>query len=152
MGERVGVPVGDPPSVAFLVSRLGFQVSADLAGALTPLGIEPRHFGLLRVLAASEGQTQRAIGQALGLHPNRVVSLVDELEQQDLVHRGRHPSDRRAHALSLTGKGRRVLNDAFQAAFSIEEELCADLQPAERDQLLDLLARLRPTGSGHPGP
>jgi DNA-binding MarR family transcriptional regulator len=51
----------------------------------------------------------------------------------------------------LTASGRRLLDQAFQLAIGIEQELCADLQPAERDQLLRLLARLRTGDPEHPG-
>ena len=149
------VPTAAPPSVAFLVSRLGFEVGEQLTEGLAPLGIEPRHFGLLRALAFSEGQSQRAIGQALGIHPNRMVALVDDLEGLGLVRRRPHPTDRRARALVLTPNGKRVLQKAFQVAFSIEDALCADLEAAERAELLALLGKLRsrdPSRMGvHPG-
>lgn len=140
-----------PPSVAFAVSRLGYEVSGQLAARLKPLGIEPPHFGLLRALATSDGQTQRAIGDSLNLHPNRMVALVDELERKGLVQRRRHPTDRRAHAVVLTTSGRRLLGQALQLAIGIEQELCADLQAPERDHLLRLLARLRLGDSRLPG-
>ena len=47
--------------------------------------------------------------------------------------------------------GRRLLDEALQLAIGIEQELCADLQPTERDQLLRLLTRLRTGNSEHPG-
>ena len=144
-------PTKAPPSVAFLISRLGFDVGSQLTEGLAPLGIEPRHFGLLRTLAISDGQSQRAIGQVLNLHPNRMVALVDELERLRLVRRQRHPTDRRAHALVLTEKGRDLLQKAFQVAFGVENSLCADLEPAERMQLLGLLAKLRHGDPSRPG-
>jgi DNA-binding MarR family transcriptional regulator len=147
-----GVP---PPSVAFLVSRLGFEVGSQLAEGLAPLGIEPRHFGLLRTLAINEGQSQRAIGEALNIHPNRMVALVDDLERLRLVQRRPHPTDRRAYALVLTPKGRRTLQKAFEIAIDIENTLSADLTAAERAELLALLGKLRPLYAGpsgaHPG-
>ena len=149
--DRTVGPVAAPPSVAFLVSKLGFEVGNRLAEGLAPLGIEPRHFGLLRTLAASEGQSQRAIGQALDIHPNRMVALVDDLERLRLVQRRPHPTDRRAYALVLTTKGRRVLEKAFEVAFTIENALCVDLEPSQRDQLLALLGKLRPLYPGRPG-
>lgn len=144
-------PASAPPSVAFAVSRLGYEVGDRLADALKPLGIEPRDFGLLRALAMSDGQSQRAIGNSLNLHPNRMVALVDELERKRLVRRRPHPTDRRAHAVVLTPSGRRLLDQAIQLAIGIEQELCADLQPAERDDLLRLLARLRTRDPEHLG-
>jgi DNA-binding MarR family transcriptional regulator len=146
-----GPPAAAPPSVAFLVSRLGLEVGTRLAKDLSPLGIEPRHFGLLRTLAMSEGQSQRAIGQALDIHPNRMVALVDDLERLRVVQRRPHPTDRRAYALVLTDKGKRVLQKAFEVAFKIENDLCADLEPAQRAELLSLLGKLRHFYGGPPG-
>jgi DNA-binding MarR family transcriptional regulator len=140
-----------PPSVAFAVSRLGYEVGTRLTEALKPLGIEPRHFGLLRALAMSDGQSQRAIGNSLNLHPNQRVALVDELERKRLVRRRPHPTDRRARSVVLTASGRRLLDQAIGLAVGIEQELCADLQPGERDQLLRLLTRLRTSDPDHPG-
>jgi DNA-binding MarR family transcriptional regulator len=144
-------PSAAPPSVAFAVSRLGFAVGSRLASDLRPLGVEPRDFGLLRAVAATQGQTQRALSKTLELSPNRMVALVDQLERKRLLRRRPHPTDRRAHALLLTPRGEQVLAKAFQIALTIESELCADLQPAERDQLLKLLFRLHPLHAGPPG-
>jgi DNA-binding MarR family transcriptional regulator len=140
-----------PPSVAFTVSRIGFAVSARLAAELKPLHIEPRQFGLLRALAMSDGQSQRAIGDSLNLHPNRMVSMVDELERRRLVRRRPHPVDRRARVVTLTPSGQRLLEKAFHVAFGIEDELCGDLKTDERRQLMELLARLRVSDPERPG-
>jgi DNA-binding MarR family transcriptional regulator len=140
-----------PASVAFALSRLGFEVGRDLADGLAPLGIEPRQFGLLRALAGSEGESQRSIGQALGIPPNGMVTLVDDLEERGLVERRPHPADRRAHALFLTTEGEHRLHDAFEVAFSIEAALCQDLSQTERKQLLALLGKLRSRDPQRPG-
>jgi DNA-binding MarR family transcriptional regulator len=140
-----------PPSVAFLVSRLGYEVSGQLSAGLAPLGIEPRDFGLLRAIAQTEGESQRAIGQALNIPPSRMVTLIDDLERRRLVRRRPHPNDRRAHALYLTQAGKRLLGKALEVAIGVEAALCADLAPAERDQLLGLLARLAHSGAAPPG-
>jgi DNA-binding MarR family transcriptional regulator len=142
---------GSAQSVAFSVSRLGASVGSELSRSLEPLGIEPRHFGLLRALSHSEGETQRAVGTRLGLHPNRMVALVDELEKRKLVRRRPHPSDRRAHTVVLTAAGEKLLQEAFMFALGIERTLCADLSEDERSQLLDLLSRLRVLDGTPPG-
>jgi DNA-binding MarR family transcriptional regulator len=131
-----------PPSVAFTVSRLGLTVSQAFAAGLQPLGIEPQHFGLLRILLFAEGESQRAIGSSLGIPPNRMVALVDDLEARGAVKRTKHPTDRRAHALSLTPKGKKLFETAFEVAMSVEGRLCENLSEDDREQLLDLLGRL----------
>ncbi|HEV3266275.1 MAG TPA: MarR family winged helix-turn-helix transcriptional regulator [Acidimicrobiales bacterium] len=148
-------PSEAPPSVAFSVSRLGFEVSRALADGLKPLGIDPQHFGLLRALLFSEGESQRAIGDSLGIPPNRMVALVDDLEGLGAVKRAKHPTDRRAYALFLTPKGKKLFEGAFEVALSLEERLCENISKSDREQLLDLLGQLNSLtdvpGGVHPG-
>jgi DNA-binding MarR family transcriptional regulator len=148
-----------PPSVAFLLSQLGYEVSREMGRALDKTGLELRQFGLLRLLADSDGSSQRALGQTLRIPPNRMVALVDDLERKGLIERRTHPDDRRAYAVSLTEAGSAALARGFQAAFAVEAETCSPLDAAERTQLLALLrklaeARIERGGSGpgvHPG-
>jgi DNA-binding MarR family transcriptional regulator len=141
-----------PPSVAFVVSRLGYSIGQALADGLRPAGIEPPHLGLLRILQSTEGESQRSIGDRLNIAPNRMVMLVDQLEALGAVERRRHPSDRRAWTLRLTPEGLELLEQAMRVALGVEEALCRDLDPAERGQLLELLGRLHePTGDVPPG-
>jgi DNA-binding MarR family transcriptional regulator len=144
-----------PPSVAFLLSSLGHQVQRDFAARLRPLGLEPRQFGLLRLIARAGAGTQRSLGVMLGIAPNSMVALVDDLERRGLVERRAHPTDRRAHALGLTGEGARTLDDAIGTAVGVETDLCGVLTGEERDRLLELLGKLAahadvPAGV-HPG-
>lgn len=132
-----------PPSVAFLLSRLGYEVSRDMGRALhDAVDLELRQFGLLRLLADAGGRSQRALGETLRIPPNRMVALVDDLEGKGLVERRIHPDDRRAYAVSLTEAGSATLARAYQAAFAVEADTCGPLEPAERTRLLDLLGKL----------
>ena len=144
-----------PPSVAFVVSRLGFSVGKALAEGLKPLRIDPQHFGLLRALLFTEGQSQREIGVSLGIRPNLMVSLVDDLEARGAVKRARHPTDRRAHTVTLTPKGKKLFEDALEVAIAVEGRLCEKLSGADKKRLLALLGQLNsltdmPEGI-HPG-
>lgn len=128
--------------VAFLVSQLGSHAAARFAERLRPLGLHPRHFGLLSHLAATDGQTQQRLATAMAIHRNVMVGLVDDLEDRRLVQRRRHPGDRRAHAVHLTATARDLLIQAQQAADEYEAELLAGLEEPDRRQLVSLLQRL----------
>ena len=136
-------PDRPPRSAGFLISQLGFLSSQRFARALKPLGIGPRDFLLLRYVAASEGLSQHALGERLGVPPSRMVALVDHLEEEGLVERRLDREDRRIRALHLTRKGRRVLERAGKIAVDYELELCSPLTKAEREQLIDLLQKLQ---------
>lgn len=107
-----------------------------------PLGLHPRHFGMLSQIAANEGRSQQALGSALGIHRSALVALVDDLEQRGLAERRRDPGDRRANALHLTAAGRRMLAKLERAAEEDEAELLAALDAPERAQLISLLQRV----------
>ena len=141
---------------AYLLVQLGFHVAAGFRERLAPLGLEPRHFGMLTRLAANEGRSQQAIGELMGLNPTRMVFLVDELEERGLLDRRRNPSDRRSHALYLTEAGRAKLREAQRAGAGHERQIGGSLTEEERRQLAALLRRLADeqgiSGDSLPGP
>ena len=145
---RVEPPVPDEPprSVGFLLSQLGFVGSKGFSAALEPVGIDPREFLLLRFVATSEGQSQQALAERLMIPPSRMVALVDHLEESGLIERRPDPDDRRVRGLHVTRKGRNTLERAFRVALDFEQQLCAGLDPEEREQLIDLLQKLQ---TGH---
>jgi DNA-binding MarR family transcriptional regulator len=130
------------PGVAFLLSQLGFHSTRLWKDRLAPLGIDPRHVVLLRHVAAAEGQSQQALGRVMQIRPSHMVALVDELERRGLLQRRPSPTDRRAHALVLTGEGQLLLDRLMRISADHEAQLCAGLTQAERRRLIDLLSQV----------
>jgi DNA-binding MarR family transcriptional regulator len=141
-----GIDVAGPErpfqSVGFTISTTGYALARRFHELLAPLGLEPREFALLRSLAGSEGVTQQAIAERMGVAPSRMVAFVDSLEERGLLERRQNPDDRRARALYLTPSGRELLGRAFAVAVDHEQRLTSDLSGEERQQLLDLLSRV----------
>lgn len=129
-------------SVGFTISTAGYAIARRFKAILAPLDLEPREFALLRAVAASEGQSQHSVAARLQIPPSRMVAFVDALEQRRLLERRQNPSDRRSHALYLTAAGHELLARAFALAVEHERDLCAELSPQEREQLLELLQRV----------
>jgi DNA-binding MarR family transcriptional regulator len=111
------------------------------ATALESVDMTPALFGVLNFLGARKGAIQQEIGAAMGIDPSTMVSLVDDLERQGLAQRRPHPSDRRAREVSITSKGRRLLERCRKMALEAEDEVLRGLTSAERRQLLKLLRR-----------
>jgi len=129
-------------SAAFLLSKVGFDTSQRFRTMLEPLGLEPRQFALLRHVAEAEGQTQQALGDALGIPKSRMVALVDDLEGRGLVERRLRPDDRRARALHVTEEGAECLGEAMEIAARHDAQVRARLSSAEHRQLVLMLQRL----------
>jgi DNA-binding MarR family transcriptional regulator len=126
----------------FLISRMGMVAQKQFAERLESLGLTTRMWGVLNVLDAEGAMTQHALGKCVGIDPSSMVSTIDELEEKGLVERRRHPSDRRAHALHLTTKGRQTLTRGREQARRAQDDLLSPLDAEEREQLHALLLRL----------
>jgi DNA-binding MarR family transcriptional regulator len=133
------------PEVAEFAGQLFFRLwrasHTRTAAALESVGLTPALFGLLNFLAPSEGVIQQQIGSAMGIDPSTMVSLIDELERAGLATRRPHPTDRRAREVTITAKGRRVLERARLMATEVEDEVLQGLSDGERRQLVELLRR-----------
>jgi DNA-binding MarR family transcriptional regulator len=124
-----------------LFFRLWRASHTRVAEALESVGLTPPLFGVLNLLGAREGVIQQEIGSAMGIDPSTMVALIDELETAGLAKRRPHPADRRAREVTITAKGRRVLERARQLANQVEDDVLGGLTGAERRQLLTLLRR-----------
>jgi DNA-binding MarR family transcriptional regulator len=162
MAKRQRHGTGTPPassraatSPAFLLAQVGGHAAAKFAERLLVLGLTPPHAGILGAIDRSEGLSQQALCERLRVMPSRLVTLVDELEQRELVDRRDKPEDRRTYALHLTEKGRSTLKAIGLVAREHQQALCAALTEAEREQLAKLLRRIADqqglTPGVHPG-
>jgi len=140
---------------ALLLVQLGMEAARQFAERLAPLGVEPRHVGMLTRLAANEGKAQQVIGELIGLNPTQMVFLVDELESRGFVERRRNPADRRSYALYLTPAGRDMLSKVQEAGRVHQASFGASLSESEQEQLTELLRRIARaqgiTGQSLPG-
>jgi MarR family transcriptional regulator, lower aerobic nicotinate degradation pathway regulator len=133
-----------------LFFRLWRASHIRIARELESLGLTPARFGLLNLLASLDGANQQELGRAMGVDPSTMVSLVDELEAAGLARRQPHPADRRARAVVLTAKGRRVRERGRQLASQVEDEVLGGLTAAERRELLSLLRQANSTAPPQP--
>jgi DNA-binding MarR family transcriptional regulator len=136
---------GDAPfadSLAFLLSQVGARSAQLFAERLGPLGVSPRAFGVLSNVAAADTRTQQQLADALGMHRNNMVGLIDEMEAAGWVQRHRNPQDRRAFDVRLTPAGAALLARVRKMMPEMENALGGKLSPAERRTLADLLARV----------
>jgi DNA-binding MarR family transcriptional regulator len=129
-------------SPAFLLAQIGAHAAARFADRVQALGITPAHAGLLRVIAAADGASQQQVALTLGMFASRMVALVDELEEKELVERLPKPEDRRTYSLAVTAEGRRLLESVGRVAREHQDALLAALSKAERDTLAALLLRV----------
>lgn len=137
-------PPGPPEEVqiATLLARIGGTQANALATLLAPLGLRPKQFGVMNVVALADGPSQGEIGAAMGIDPSGLIATIDGLEGRGWLERRRDPADRRRNVVVLTEAGAAKLSEARAASFARAKELTAPLSAKERRALRDLLAKI----------
>ncbi|HKG37315.1 MAG TPA: MarR family transcriptional regulator [Solirubrobacterales bacterium] len=133
-----------------LFFRLWRASHTRVADALESIGLTPALFGVLNLLGARKGASQKELGSAMGIDPSTMVSLIDDLEREGLAKRRPHPTDRRAREVVITPKGRRLLERGRQLALEVEDEVLGGLSASERRELLKLLRRALDSAPAQP--
>jgi DNA-binding MarR family transcriptional regulator len=105
--------------------------------------LKPRQHYLLGLLHDHGATGQRELGEAMGVDPSVMVTLLNPLEAGGLVSRERDPADRRRHVVTLTAAGRRRFDNATRAQREAEDSLFAALDGDQRRQLEAVLFALR---------
>ena len=126
----------------FLLSKAGQLAHEEFGRAIELLGLKPRHYGVLAVLADEGPHAQRDLGEKLRVDRSTMVALVDGLEEMGLVERRRDREDRRRYELTLTEAGGRALSEAEAVVEGVQEAVLGPLDDAGRRALHDLLTAL----------
>jgi DNA-binding MarR family transcriptional regulator len=142
--ERWEPDVGDAMAAATSIMRAQQMVLAAVDGALRPFGLTfARYEGLVLLLFSRRGALPLGkMGQRLMIHPTSVTNIINRLEQQGLVRRLPHPTDRRTTLAELTDEGRRLAKRATKAVNAIEFGL-GGLEDQDLQQLMRIIRKLR---------
>jgi len=109
---------------------------------LEPQGLSPRAWGVLSTLTEFGPVSQIELATTMSIDRTAMVYLLDELEDRALVERVRSMQDRRAFLIHLTPRGRETQQRAAAALAGAADALLTPLNLAERQQLVDLLAKV----------
>ena len=96
-------------------------------------GVTGAQLSVLSVLAFGGPQTLSALAAAEQVKPPTMSQLVSELERLDLV--ARKPIDRRSQEISLTRKGRQLMEAGRRRRLARLTRAIADLPPEQIDKL-----------------
>jgi DNA-binding MarR family transcriptional regulator len=110
--------------------------------AMAPFEVSPAQLGVLLIVSANPGINQTRAGRALGIDRSTLVSIIDSLEERELLERTPSPTDRRSHALVLTARGKQFIERLTPTLDAHEGELSRTLSDEERRTLIDLLDRV----------
>jgi MarR family transcriptional regulator, lower aerobic nicotinate degradation pathway regulator len=143
-----------PPGIAqqwptLLMIKLGRITAHRFTEALEPFGIRPRHVAALIELRDRGELPQQSLCGQLHLDPTNLVAILNELEERGYATRRRDPEDRRRHLVEVSKKGLAVIEKVSAVMDGVENDLLDGLEPAEREQLEDLLTSIWERSGGY---
>ena len=107
-----------------------------------PLQLSTVEFTVLSLVANNADVTQKQLSQALAVSAPNITTLLDRLEQRQLLTRERSEADRRAQHIRLTRKGAALAHKAMRVSLTMELDVLRHLSDAERAILIELLQKV----------
>jgi MarR family transcriptional regulator, transcriptional regulator for hemolysin len=142
-------PLIDPAALQPNIGALLFEVSRlfrrrfDRRARQSGLPLTRHQARVLMSIARQEGLSQATIATRLDIEPIALVRMLDRLNEEGLVERRPHPTDRRIRTLWLTPGGWAVIERVLAINTTVREEACAGLSRAARDALMQALDHMR---------
>jgi MarR family transcriptional regulator, transcriptional regulator for hemolysin len=124
------------------VSRL-IKRRFDRQARQTGLPITRRQAAVVLYVARNEGVSQTEVATWLDLEPIALVRMLDKLNDEGLVERRAHPTDRRVRTLWLTPTARPVVTQILAINKAIREEAFAGMPTHARDTVIDILDAIK---------
>ena len=138
--------VGPATTMAAVTSIMRVQqiLQSAVDNALRPHNLTFARYEALVLLSFSKRGSlpMRVMGDRLQLHPTSVTNIVDRLEQDELVRRTPHPTDRRTTLVEITKEGTARRERATKAVTDIDFGLTG-LTQRQTEQLTELLTKVR---------
>jgi DNA-binding MarR family transcriptional regulator len=128
-------------SVGFLLQLAHRRIQRELNRELLPLQLEARHMAVL-ALIRDHSLTQRGLVDRLEIDKSSAVYIVDDLERLGLATREPDANDRRANAVQITRKGRKLFADSLEIAQRVQSRAVNSFTTTDIAALRALLKRL----------
>lgn len=103
--------------------------------------VKPGEFSVLWAIANNPGIRQSLLCQHLIIKRSHMTKLARSLEDRGLVSRRVPDDDRRGVELTLTERGKTMVEEAGKWFFAFEDSLGAELGEPDRSQFISLLLR-----------
>ncbi len=126
-------------NLLYWVTSMGAQFYTEV---VAPFGVSPSHIAVLQILAYEGSLRQARLSDRTRIDKATMVSILNELERQELIVRVGSPSDKRAFDVSITATGKERLRQIEEVSQVAEADFYGVLSSEEQQTLRSLLKRL----------
>ncbi|API58633.1 hypothetical protein BSL82_04330 [Tardibacter chloracetimidivorans] len=127
--------VGSRIGRAYLCVRRAFRAGT------AEIGLTPVEFTVLAHISGGDAQ-QSGISLALGISMQNLTTILDKLEQREIIKRTQSVKDRRVRAIRLTKAGEDLMERAAVLVDAVEDRITVAMTPGERAIFVELLDKV----------
>ena len=127
---------------SWLIGRVSARAHRLIGETMAAAGGHAYHFAILAALDEFGPDSQVRIGRRCGIDQSDMHAMLNELTEQRHVARTPDPGDRRRNLITLTGAGRRRLEELDTRLTRVQHDVLNPLSATERDTLIALLTRI----------
>ncbi|WP_423798524.1 MarR family winged helix-turn-helix transcriptional regulator [Neobacillus sp. SAB-20_R2A] len=117
--------------VHFLLGKALQKVNQVSKSKLSPYGVTPVQYALLRQLWRKDGQFSFELAERLLLDSATITGIIDRLEQNGFIERRVDSNDRRNKLVFLTERGKSLEVPLCQKMDEMNEEVMSSLKVEE---------------------
>ena len=127
----------------YLVKQVELAIRAQLDELLRPAGITASQYTALTALERQSNLTSAQLARGSFVTAQSMADMVTSLEEQGVITRRRDPADRRRLVLSLTARGRRLLERYRPKVAAVEQQMLGTLSARQAADLRRYLLACR---------
>lgn len=149
---RAMPPEDDSQNFGILLHDVARMMRVAYDRRMKTLGLTRSQWWVLNKLYFNEGISQSELAALLDIEKPTLGRLLDRLEEKGWVTRMPDATDRRTKRVHLTEKVEPTMKVMRKHANETNDEALAGITASERDQVIDVLARVRGDLVGAYGP
>ncbi len=131
------------PTLLYVMKQVELAVRAHLDELLKPSGVTALQYTALTILERRSDLSTAQLARNSFVTAQTMSDMVTALESAGLIERHRDPANRRRLVISLTGKGRRLLDQHRGRVADLEAQMLSGLTERQAGQLRQYLYRCR---------
>jgi DNA-binding MarR family transcriptional regulator len=105
-------------------------------------GLSATQMHTLEIVAHGTSLRMKELAKKMGVTTGTLTVMVDRLEEQGLLQRMPHETDRRSWLIQLTDKGQMVFAQHHQHHLRLTEEITASLATTEQKNFHEILGKI----------
>jgi DNA-binding MarR family transcriptional regulator len=105
-------------------------------------GITPVQCAAMITAGKGSGMDQRTLARTIGFDTSTIADVIDRLEARELLRRSKSALDARVRLITLTEKGRELLEHLMPSVMRAQRRMLAPLSRAERAEFMRMLSKV----------